>query len=200
MALLVAIALYVVLPEALIIGPRWFVPGLEAVLVLTLTIRAPVRHPDEQRAVRVLAVAVIAVINVANITSVALLVHRLLDGSSVGGATLIYSAILVWLTNVIVFGLWFWELDRGGPGVRGTGYERWPDFAFVQMQSTDLAQPGWHPRVVDYLYVSFTNATAFSPTDTMPLTVMAKVLMGAASLVSLVTVVVVAARAINILR
>ena len=68
------------------------------------------------------------------------------------------------------------------------------------MQSADLAQPGWHPRVVDYLYVSFTNATAFSPTDTMPLTVMAKALMGAASLVSLVTVVVVAARAINILR
>jgi uncharacterized membrane protein len=101
---------------------------------------------------------------------------------------------------VIVFGLWFWELDRGGPGRRAEGVERNPDFLFPQMTSPDFAPADWRPGFFDYLYVALTNAAAFSPTDTMPMTLMAKALMSTQSLVSLLTVVVVAARAVNILH
>ena len=104
----------------------------------------------------------------------------------------------IWLTNVIVFGLWYWELDRGGPATRQQASHRQPDFLFPQM-STPGSAPGWTPAFVDYLYTSFTNATAFSPTDTMPLTVWAKLLFMVQSLASLVTVAVVISRAVNIL-
>jgi len=120
-------------------------------------------------------------------------------GVKVDGHELIVSSIQIWLTNVIVFGLWYWEVDRGGPRVRCRPDHEEPDFLFPQMVTPDAARPRWTPTFLDYLYVSFTNATAFSPTDTMPLTVIAKMLMAVESVVSLVTVAVVAARAVNIL-
>ena len=110
------------------------------------------------------------------------------------------TAIQIWLTNVIVFGLWYWELDRGGPGARCRENHREPDFLFPQMSTPAAAPPSWAPRFLDYLYVAFTNATAFSPTDTLPLTAWAKVLMAIQSLASLLTVALVAARAVNILQ
>ena len=200
LALLVAIVLYVSLPGALIVGPRWLIPTLEVVLIIPLTVVNPYRDNGETKPLRIFAIATIAVINVANIGSVALLVHYLLHGRQVVGTKLVYSAVLVWLTNVIIFGLWFWELDRGGPAVRGTHKERNADFQFPQMVSPDPGTPRWRPSFIDYLYTALTNATAFSPTDAMPLTPTSKSLMGAESLVSLVTVVVVAARAVNILH
>jgi hypothetical protein len=100
---------------------------------------------------------------------------------------------------VIVFGLWYWELDRGGPSARHDPHHREPDFLFPQMATPGAARPDWAPGFLDYLYVSFTNATAFSPTDTMPLTPLAKGLMGVQSAASLLTVALVAARAVNIL-
>ena len=100
----------------------------------------------------------------------------------------------------MLFGIWYWELDRGGPLARRLGERDQPDFLFVQMDRPDFAPAGWLPGLVDYLYLSFTNSTAFSPTDTMPLTPMAKWLMSAQSLVSLVTVGLVVARAVNILQ
>ncbi|MBV9547646.1 MAG: hypothetical protein JOY61_25010, partial [Chloroflexi bacterium] len=110
------------------------------------------------------------------------------------------SAMQIWLTNVIVFGLWYWELDRGGPSARVRADHREPDFLFPQMITPAVAPADWYPRFWDYLYVAFTNATAFSPTDTMPLTVVAKSLMTIQSIVSLLTVALVAARAVNILQ
>ena len=139
-------------------------------------------------------------VNRANIVSVILLVHHLLaGGKNTSGKALVYAALAVWLTNVIVFGLWFWEVDKGGPAARSGQHERIPDFLFPQMTDQRITSSEWRPGFIDYLYVAFTNATAFSPTDTMPLTQMAKLLMTAESLVSMITVIVVAARAVNIL-
>ena len=107
----------------------------------------------------------------------------------------------MWATNVIVFALWYWELDGGGPVRRAEGEapEKNRDFAFIQMTDPEVRARGWHPHFVDYLYVAFTNASAFSPTDTMPLTRRAKLLMALQSGLSIVTLLLVAARAVNIL-
>ena len=108
--------------------------------------------------------------------------------------------MVIWLTNVIVFGMWYWEFDRGGPAARAQATHYYPDFMFVQMTSPDMAPPDWEPRFGDYLYLSFTNATAFSPTDVMPLSRWAKGAMALQAGVSIVTVALVIARAVNILR
>ena len=106
---------------------------------------------------------------------------------------------LIWLTNVLIFGLWYWEADRGGPGQRAAGLDGPPDLLFPQMSDDRIEPEDWRPGFIDYLYVSLTNATAFSPTDTMPLSPTAKGIMGLQSLVSLVTIGLVISRAVNIL-
>jgi len=202
LAVLATVALYLTLPETLTIGPRWLFPLLALVLLVPLWVLAPHRLADEPLWHRVLAVALIALVNAANVASLALLVYALLHGSKAEGAALILNAFQIWLTNVLVFGLWYWELDRSGPSARCRLDQDEPDFLFPQMQlaRSDTSYAGWYPTFVDYLYVSFTNATAFSPTDTMPLTPWAKMLMAVQSLVSLLTVALVAARAVNILQ
>ncbi len=203
LAVLAALALYWFLPEKLTLGPTWLLPVLELALLIPLSIVAPTRHKDEPRGQRYAAVALIALVNAANIISLALLVHDLLQGKANGkqivGPQLLISSILIWLTNVIVFGLWYWELDRGGPDDRSHPAHREPDFLFPQMTTPHCTHAHWAPTFMDYLYVSFTNATAFSPTDTMPLTPKAKALMAIQSLISLLTIALVAARAVNIL-
>jgi uncharacterized membrane protein len=198
LATVAALVLYITLPDKLIVGPFWLIPGGEAALLLFLSLTTS-RHRLEERVVRMLAIVSIGVINAANVMSLVLLVHSLIGGSKVDGRELIVSSIQIWLTNVLVFALWFWEIDRGGPIDRCTPEHEEPDFLFPQMVTPEAARPGWTPTFLDYLYVAFTNATAFSPTDTMPLTVLAKMLMAVESVVSLVTVAVVAARAVNIL-
>ena len=198
-ALTVAVVFYVVLPDTLTFGPRWLVPALEVAVAVPLLIGHRMGRIGERPGWRVLAVAVIALINLANIVSVGLLVSHILGSTQTRGKQLLYSAVAIWITNVIVFGLWFWELDRGGPAARGTSSERYADFQFPQMLAPELSPPDWRPTMVDYLYLGFTNATAFSPTDAMPVTIPAKALMAVESLVSLVTVVVIAGRAINII-
>jgi uncharacterized membrane protein len=136
---------------------------------------------------------------VANFVSLELLVHFLLKGGKANGHELILSSVVIWLTNVAVFALWFWQLDRGGPDRRARGEEATVDFQFPQMTEPETAA-GWRPTFVDYLYVSFTNSTAFSPTDTMPLTARAKLSMMAQAMISIITVLLVAARAVNILQ
>jgi uncharacterized membrane protein len=140
------------------------------------------------------AVSLTAVLSALDLIALVLLVHRLLDGS-VGGVQLLRDAGEIWAGNVLAFALWYWELDGGGPHRR-----RAPrDFAFVQMTTPELAAPGWQRRFVDYLYLSFTNASAFSPSDTSPLTSRAKLLMLLQSAISIVTLILVAARAVNML-
>jgi hypothetical protein len=141
----------------------------------------------------------VAIVTVANLINLGLLVHVMVSGHVSNGRELVFAAVAIWLTNVIVFSLWYWQLDRGGPQARHDPDHREPDFLFPQMTTPGSAGPGWAPSFVDYFYVSFTNATAFSPTDTMPLTVAAKALMTAQSGASLLTIALVAARAVNIL-
>jgi uncharacterized membrane protein len=198
---LAAIALQLILPDRLIegLGNRALIPALEGALIVVLLVANPTGHiSKEQSRLRVFSVALIALITVANVVSLIELIHALLYGSRAGGRPLVYASVPIWLTNVIAFGLWYWELDRGGPAARQLPKHRRPDFLFPQM-STPGSDPGWTPNFLDYLYTSFTNATAFSPTDTMPLTTWAKLLMMLQSLASLVTVAVVISRAVNIL-
>jgi uncharacterized membrane protein len=146
------------------------------------------------------AIGLIAIVSVANAVSLGFLLHFLLTaGSAVHGRQLLLAAGEIWWTNVIVFALWFWELDGGGPPARLRDPKAPRDFAFVQMTDPEVSSPGWRPRFADYFYVSFTNASAFSPTDTLPLSRKAKELMLAQSTLSLLTLLLVAARAVNIL-
>jgi uncharacterized membrane protein len=200
-AVVAAIALQVVLPDEVIkgLGSRPIIPSLEGAVLVVILVTNPGRISREESRLRVVGLLLIAVVTVANAISLVDLIHALLYGTRASGRPLIYASVPIWLTNVIVFGLWYWELDRGGPAARQLPGHRRPDFLFPQM-STPGASPGWSPRFLDYLYTSFTNATAFSPTDTMPLTAWAKLLMMVQSLASLVTVAVVVSRAVNILN
>lgn len=195
-----ALLLYMTLPPRLTIGPGWVIPAMEAALLIPLTVRAPYRHREEARLVRLASLLLIALVNLANVASLALLVRLVLSGGAVTGRELVFSGIQIWLTLILVFALWFWEVDRGGPRIRGYADERQPDFLFPQMASHELGQTDWMPRLIDYVYLSFTNATAFSPTDTMPLTPRAKALMAVEALASITTIVMVAGRAVNVLK
>lgn len=199
LVVLATLALYVTLPQRLTLGPNWLVPLVELALLIPLNIVFPHRHSNELRWQRNISIALIAIVNAANFISLIFLIADLLQGVQRSGTDLIYGAIQVWLTNVLIFGLWFWELDRGGPGQRRGTRLRHPDFLFPQMTSPEFAPGRWKPSLIDYLYVAFTNATAFSPTDVVPLTAWAKILMLIESLSSLLTVAIVAARAVNIL-
>ena len=199
MALVACSALYVILPHRLVVGPRWLLPVLIVLPLIPLSARRH-RHPDEAPWVRRLTLFLIGVITVANVVSMALLVHELLNTNVSQGRNLIYSAVAVWLTNVITYGLWFWEIDRGGPHVRAGSAVTWPDIQFPQMENPTLAPPTWRPGFVDYLYTSFANGTSFAPADAMPLSRLAKLLFASEAAVSLVTIAVVAARAVNILK
>ena len=129
-----------------------------------------------------------------------LLVLDLVHGRPSSPAELLTAGAAIWLTNVLAFALAYWELDRGGPAARAAATNTRPDFLFAQMQNPELADPDWEPHFADYLYLSFTNSTAFSPTDTLPLSRWAKLTMMAQATVSFVTVILVVARAVNILR
>ena len=143
----------------------------------------------------------IAVISLANAGSAARLITALLNGrANESAAKLLLTGGAIWLTNVIVFGMWYWNLDRGGPAARAQALKSFPDFLFPQMTAPDLSPPDWEPQFFDYMYLSFTNAAAFSPTDTLPLARWAKMTMMVQSIVSLGTVVLVIASAVNILK
>jgi hypothetical protein len=196
-----AIVLDLSLPGKLTLGPNWLLPSVEALLLVVLVIASPhprLRHSPLRRR---LAIALIGLVSAVNILSLYLLVHHLLHHGTTPekGRPLILAGVVLWVTNVLLFGLWYWELDRGGPIERAFNAAAAPDFLFPQMTETRYAPPDWVPGLIDYLYVSFTNATAFSPTDTMPLTQPAKLLMTTQSLAALTTVGLVFARAVNIL-
>jgi uncharacterized membrane protein len=200
LVVMLAILFDLTLPDQLTLGPNWLLPAVEGALLLGLAAVSPhpaIRHHPRRRQT---ALGLIALVSAVNTFSLVLLCKHLIDGGSTSGRNLIASGAVLWLTNVLLFGLWYWELDRGGPADREGHVDAVPDFLFPQMTEQRWAPPGWEPGLVDYLYTSFTNATAFSPTDTMPLTPAAKWLMSAQALTSLVTVGLVVARAVNILQ
>jgi uncharacterized membrane protein len=197
---LAAIALQLLLPPRLTAGPTWLLPALEGALLLGLALATPRRLEREHLVRRRTALGLTALVSAANITSLALLTHELLHHGSPNGRQLIIAGVLIWLTNVLIFGLWYWETDRGGPGRRAAGHDGPPDLLFVQMNDDRIEPANWRPQFIDYLYVSLTNAAAFSPTDTMPLSPAAKSMMGLQSLVSIVTIGLIVSRAVNILQ
>jgi uncharacterized membrane protein len=151
---------------------------------------------------RELVIAILALVWAATLGGVVLLVSSLVahSGSHISGRQLLVSGAAVWLTDAVAFGLAFWELDNGGPVARAlVDTRRTPDFEFPQDDNPTVARDGWAPRLWDYFYVSITNSIAFSPTDTNPLTRPAKVLMASESGLAAIIVLLVAARAVNIL-
>jgi uncharacterized membrane protein len=200
LAILVAAGLNFALPARYSLGPTWLIPALVVAILVPVMIVAPRRLPHEAPWTQAAAFVNIGLVNLANVVSLALLIRTLVtNGKSVTGPELLISAVAIWITNVIVFALWYWELDRGGPDARLRAEHDPPDFLFPQMSVPGCAPSAWAPTFLDYLYVSWTNATAFSPTDTMPLTPFAKVLMLVQSAASLLTLAIVASRAVNIL-
>jgi uncharacterized membrane protein len=204
-AIVAAAGLYADLPSRFILGPsagafgvvRWVVPALTFLVLASLAAIRP-RGPLTRRR---LAIGAIALVSVANAVSIGLLVHLVINGAETGTAsTLVRAAVHMWVVNVLLFALWYWQLDGGGPVERPACAPAARDFLFPQQQEPGLAGSGWRPLFLDYLYVSFTNATAFSPTDTMPLSRWAKMLMLVQSAISLTLAVMVVARAVNLLN
>jgi NADH:ubiquinone oxidoreductase subunit K len=198
-AIAAAIGLNFVLTKRVTIGPRYLLPSVELLLLVALIVVAPRRATKHSQRRRRLALFVIGFVSLTNVVSLGLLVHYLLKGGKAGGEPLILSGTILWITNVLLFSVWYWEFDRGGPVERFQQAHGLPDFQFPQMENPQFAPLDWRPGFGDYLYTSLTNATAFSPTDTMPLTQIAKLMMGIQSVSALVTIGLVVARAVNIL-
>jgi uncharacterized membrane protein len=197
--ILAAILLQLLLPRRLTVGPSWLIPSLEAALLIGMFLATPNQLEHEHRVRRNVALGLTAFVTAANIFSLGALTHFLLHHNVGNGRALIISGVLIWLTNLLIFALWYWEMDRGGPGRRAAGHDGPPDFLFPQMSDDHIMPPDWRPMFIDYLYVSLTNNTAFSPTDTMPLSPIAKSVMGVQSVVSLLTIGLIVSRAVNIL-
>ncbi|NYI41930.1 hypothetical protein [Demequina lutea] len=201
-AILVAAALQLVLAQQFtVIHPRWLLPALEIALLATLLVLSPVRTVRYTAQGRYVSLLLVAIISLDNGLSAVMLDKGLINGT-VGNqaAPLLASAGAIYLTNIIAFAIWYWELDRGGPLARAAATRTYPDFLFPQMTQHHLAPKHWEPRFWDYAYLSFTNATAFSPTDTMPLPRWSKGLMTLQSAIALSTTALVIARAVNILK
>jgi hypothetical protein len=207
-AVVAAVAIYALLPDSILFAPRLVIPAVEVALLIALLITNPRRMVRETRWSRVASVVLIGVVIITNLVALGLLIHSL-AGTAAHGTSLLVAAMQVWLTNVIGFGLLFWELDRGGP-VRRREARRdklpaadWRfsqdenDDTVVEVAATSSAKSGWIPIFLDYLYLSVTNSSAFSPTDTMPLTNRAKILMAIEATSALLTSLLIIARAVG---
>ena len=206
---------YLFLNTNLSVGPRWLAPAFEISMLIPLSIatawtRGKVRDATEhhhiraighyRRGIRLFALLLTAMILAINLAEFAAVVRGLLKGvRGPSGQSLLIDAMNIWFTNIVIFALFYWNIDHNSPSSRGLNPEVVPDFLFPQMQGAGDNDPDWTPGFIDYLYVSFTNATAFSPTDTMPLSPRSKLLMALEAMVSLLTIGLVAARAVNIL-
>ena len=200
LAIVAAIVLQRAIPEQYTVVPRWPLVLLELLLLVVLLVINPVRLSRRTTVGKWATFALTAAITVDNTASAVVLDYRILAGEvSNNPKTLLGSGAAIFITNVIAFGIWYWELDRGGPFARTAGDQPYPDFLFPQMSDPTNSKPGWRPTFVDYLYVSFTNVVAFSPTDTMPLARWAKGMMTVQALVSTTTIALVIARAVNVL-
>jgi hypothetical protein len=200
LAIIVLITLQVNLASDLVFQPWYLMPALEVALLVVLLLASPTRITRESTMLRIVGLALVGVASVATLWSGFRLARGLIAGDVGDDAIeLLVSAALVWFTNVIVAALWYWEFDRGGPAARANGRNPYPDFLFPQMTAPELARKDWEPTFPDYLYLSFTNTTAFSPTDILPLSRWAKMAMMLQSAGSLVLVALVIARGVNTL-
>lgn len=198
-----ALALYLSLYDHLLIINKWPLAVAEGVTLVGLLLAKPRVVRGLHRHRRHVVIWLVSALSIITIVSLTFLNHRLLTGHEATGGesghNLILTGVVLWVTNVLVFALWYFELDRGGPVRRRYRQDRPPDFLFPQMTDPEFTTGNWQPSMIDYLYLSLCTATAFSPTDALPMTTLAKVLMAAQTLVSLSTVGLVVARAVNIL-
>jgi hypothetical protein len=201
LALIVASVLQALLPGRVVHPVRWLFPSVAFALLVVLVAAHGARIHRASPVLRLATLLFMLVLSGANIAAAARLVNDLLRGEGLHDAgDLILTGGAIWLTNVIIFALWYWMFDRGGPVARAINPRPYVDFLFPQMTAETLAKPGWRPEFFDYLYTSFTNATAFSPTDVMPMSRWAKVTMMLQSAVALLLAILVIARAVNVLK
>jgi uncharacterized membrane protein len=199
-AVLAASGLQMTLPPWLSLGPHWLLPALEIALLSALLASSPGRLERRSAALRAGGLALAGLLSLTNAALAVLLVNDLARGAGTGSAaTLLLAGGSLWTANVLIFALWYWELDRGGPADRCHAVRMYPDFLFPQLQQPGLAPPGWKPSFTDYLYLSFTNALSFASSDVAPLTRWAKLMMMLQSAVSVAAIALVIARAVNIL-
>ncbi|TGD90483.1 hypothetical protein BayCH28_01050 [Mycolicibacterium sp. CH28] len=199
-ALALTMAMQLAIPKHYTLVPRWPLIVPELLLFVVLAGLNPLRLTRHTITGRTLSLVLLGAITFDNTASAILLDWHIITGK-VGdnAALLIGSGAAIFVTNVLVFGIWYWELDRGGPIARSHGQHPNPDFLFPQMASPELAPKDWAPRFLDYLYLSITNVMAFSPTDTMPLARWAKAMMALQAMVAVSMLALVFARAVNVL-
>ncbi|GAA3087992.1 putative membrane protein [Kribbella aluminosa] len=202
LAVISVLVLQLLVPTQVNALPRWLMPALGALLLLPLVYMNPFHLRRDEPWLRSVAIVLVGVLVAVNAYYLAGMIFYLGHGDANQGKVLVKSALLIWVTNVVAFAVWYWEVDRGGPFARAPEHEREAeraDLLFPQMTVDLDGWKSWIPGFTDYLYVALTNATAFSPTDTMPLSARTKVLMGIQSAISLLTIAIVAARAVNVL-
>jgi hypothetical protein len=194
------IVLRVVEPKREGLGPHWLVPAIEIALLVVIAAADPARVSGRRRWFRRVSIALVSLLTLVALISTGVLITDLVRGGSVteSATSLLASGALIWFGNCLVFSLLYWLLDSGGPLARYRGEHEYPDFAFSQQLSPELAPPGWRPHYVDYLILGLTTNTAFSPTDVMPLARWAKMTMALQSLIALTVVGLVIARAVNV--
>jgi hypothetical protein len=202
LAVLAAGGLRAALPPELRNGDtRWAFIAVVVVLLAILVIGDPGRIDRESHWLRVLTGSLIGLITAVNASAAVRLVAGIIGAAkfSTDANILLASGGAIWLSNVIVFGLWYWDLDRGGAAARARGSDRQPAFVFPEMSNAQYVSPGWYPKFIDYLHLSFTTATAFSPTDVSAIKPWAKLMMMAEEAISLLVAILVVSRAVNIL-
>ena len=197
-----AIVVPLLLPDRYSLTAKWVAPALLTVLLVAHAIVDPGRIDRQTRATRAIGIGLVVVLVVGAMVQAGVLIGELVDDNTALNSAdeLLSSGALVWLNTVIAFTFLYWEIDGGGPVARAHRGTKYPDFAFVQQMNPTLAPPDWRPLFLDYLYLGVTNATAFSPTDVMPLRHWAKLTMAAQALISLMILGLVIARAVNILN
>jgi uncharacterized membrane protein len=199
-AIIAAIVLTVLLPQDIRLGPRWVLPSIEALLLVAVIAADPRSVTRRARELRVLSIGLVSVLVIGALWSTVLLIDDLIHGGpeTNSAADLLEAGSVVWVSNSIAFALLYWELDGGGAAERAHQPPVHPDLAFPQQLNPRIGPPDWRPRFIDYLYLSFTNSTAFSPTDVIPLVPWAKIAMAIQAVVSLGILGLVIARAVNI--
>ena len=203
LAVVVTVALHVALPAKYRINPAWVLPVVLLGLLAALIIGDPGRIDRQKTWLRILTGAVIAVLTVANLVGAGRLVGDIVTSNTLfdnNAPALLAVGGVIWATNVIAFGLWYWDLDRGGAAARAHHPQANPAFVFAEMQHTEYAPADWVPKFADYLALAFWTATAFSPSDVSVIKRWAKLLMMTEAAVSLAIGVLVVARAVNILK
>jgi len=203
LTLIAAAVIPLLMPDDLLLGPHWIFSGLILGLMIALLVLDPGRIDRRSQRVRRVRLGIVGVLAAATSLATVALTHALVVGSAAitnSATQLLRSGGLVWLGLLITFAFVYWELDMGGPGERANSERRFPDLAFPQDLNPSIARPGWYPTFVDYLYLGLTNNLAFSPTDVMPLTRWVKLAMGLQSVVSLLILGLVIARAVNIFK